>query len=45
MPVSAAQWKLAAHVFIDVPWLLAIVLWVVLVVWLYREAANLPTSR
>ncbi|MFE9743383.1 DUF4190 domain-containing protein [Saccharothrix saharensis] len=34
---------LIVGVVLTVLWLLAIVLWVVLVVWLYREAANLPT--
>lgn len=32
-------------VVLTVLWLLALVLWVVLVVWLYREAANLPVPR
>jgi hypothetical protein len=30
---------------LTVLWLLALALWVVLVVWLYREAGNLPVPR
>lgn len=30
---------------LTVLWLLAIVAWIVLVVWLYREAGNLPVPR
>jgi hypothetical protein len=36
---------LVIGVVLTVLWLLAVVLWVVLVVWLYREAANLPVPR
>ncbi|MEV8439801.1 DUF4190 domain-containing protein [Actinosynnema sp. NPDC051121] len=36
---------LVIGVVLTVLWLLAAVLWVVLVVWLYREAANLPVPR
>ncbi|PSL54377.1 uncharacterized protein DUF4190 [Saccharothrix carnea] len=36
---------LIVGVVLTVLWVLAIVLWVVLVVWLYREASNLPVPR
>ena len=36
---------LVIGVVLTVLWVLAIVLWIVLVVWLYREAGNLPTPR
>ncbi|XVS65340.1 DUF4190 domain-containing protein [Actinosynnema sp. CA-299493] len=36
---------LVIGVVLTVLWVLALVLWVVLVVWLYREAGNLPAPR